>query len=168
MLLPEVSLAQDVAACLLGPVAEPISSRQLDFILKDFYKYKTMKKSTAIAALGALAQETRLDIFRLLVQRGPEGLPAGEIGTRLGQPSPTLSFHLNQLRFAGLVSSRRESRSIIYNANFRAMNDLLAYLTENCCGGRAELCSPAAAPGCRSERTPQQTAVPKNNRRVSV
>jgi ArsR family transcriptional regulator, arsenate/arsenite/antimonite-responsive transcriptional repressor len=109
-----------------------------------------MKRLTVIAALGALAQETRLDIFRLLVQKGPEGLPAGEIGTRLGQPSPTMSFHLNQLRFAGLVSSRRESRSIIYSANFKAMNDLLTYLTENCCGGRTELCAPLAARGCGS------------------
>src|SRR5208282_4525743 len=103
-----------------------------------------MKKSTVVAALGALAQNTRLDVFRLLVQKGPEGLPAGEIGEGLGLPSPTLSFHLNQLRFAGLVISRRESRSIIYSANFEAMNDLLAYLTENCCGGRPELCAPAA------------------------
>ncbi len=128
-----------------------------------------MKKSIAIAALGALAQETRLDIFRLLVQKGPEGLPAGEIGTRLGQPSPTMSFHLNQLRFAGLVSSRRESRSIIYSGNFKAMSDLLAYLTENCCGGRPELCSPAAATGCgSSESVPQQTVAPKKNRRANV
>ena len=103
-----------------------------------------MKKSTAIAALAALAQETRLEIFRLLVQKGPAGLPAGAIGERLGQPSPTLSFHLNQLRFAGLVTSRRESRSIIYAANFKAMNGLLAYLTENCCGGRPEMCAPDA------------------------
>jgi len=125
-----------------------------------------MKKSTVIAALGALAQGTRLDIFRLLVQKGPAGLPAGEIGTRLGQPSPTLSFHLNQLRFAGLVSSRRESRSIIYSANFKAMSGLLAYLTENCCGGRPELCSSAAAPGCGSECVPQQTVTPKKNRKA--
>lgn len=103
-----------------------------------------MKKSRVIAALGALAQGTRLEIFRLLVHKGPAGLPAGEIGARLGQPSPTLSFHLNQLRFAGLVSSRRESRSIIYRANFKAMSDLIAYLTENCCGGRPELCAPSA------------------------
>ncbi len=103
-----------------------------------------MKKSSVVAALGALAQDTRLDIFRLLVQKGPEGLPAGEIGERLRQPSPTLSFHLNQLRFSGLVTSRRESRSIIYSANFKAMNELLAYLTDNCCGGRSELCAPAA------------------------
>lgn len=101
-----------------------------------------MKKSKAVVALGALAQETRLDIFRLLVERGPQGMAAGDIGERLGQPSPTLSFHLTQLRFAGLVTSRRESRSIIYCANFKAMNDLLAYLTQNCCGGRPELCKP--------------------------
>src|SRR5262249_2685103 len=128
-----------------------------------------MKKSAVIAALGALAQDTRLDIFRLLVQKGPEGLPAGEIGARLGQPSPTMSFHLNQLRFAGLVTSRRESRSIIYSANFKAMNDLVSYLTENCCGGRPELCSPAALAGCRAECTPQQTSVAsKKNRRASA
>ena len=125
-----------------------------------------MKKLTAIAALGALAQETRLDIFRLLVQKGPAGSPAGEIGTRLGQPSPTLSFHLSQLRFAGLVSSRRASRSIIYSANFKAMSDLLAYLTENCCGGRPELCSSAAAPGRGSECAPEQTFTPKKNRKA--
>ena len=128
-----------------------------------------MKKSVVIAALGALAQETRLDIFRLLVQKGPEGLPAGDIGMRLGQPSPTMSFHLNQLRFAGLVSSRRESRSIIYIANFRVMGDLLGYLTENCCGGRPELCGPVGASGCASECAPQKTtAIAKKNRRVSV
>lgn len=102
-----------------------------------------MKKSTAVAALGALAQETRLEIFRLLVQKGPEGLAAGEIGDRLGLPSPTLSFHLNQLRFAGLVTSRRASRSIIYSANFKRMTALLAYLTENCCGGQPDICAPA-------------------------
>src|SRR5215472_6428148 len=114
----------------------------LDSLLLYFYKYKIMKKSSAIGALGALAQETRLDIFRLLVQKGPAGLPAGEIGSRLAQPSPTLSFHLNQLRFAGLITPRRESRSIIYSANYKAMNDLLAYLTENCCGGNLAACAP--------------------------
>jgi ArsR family transcriptional regulator, arsenate/arsenite/antimonite-responsive transcriptional repressor len=105
-----------------------------------------VRKNSAIAALGALAQETRLDIFRLLVERGPQGMAAGEIGERLKQPSPTLSFHLNQLRHAGLISSRRESRSIIYSANFNTMNGLLAYLTEKCCGGRPELCGPDAFP----------------------
>jgi ArsR family transcriptional regulator len=128
-----------------------------------------MKKSAAIAALAALAQDTRLDIFRLLVQKGPEGMAAGEIGTRLAQPSPTMSFHLNQLRFAGLVTSRRESRSIIYSANFKAMTALLAYLTENCCGGRPELCSPPAAAGCGAQCSPRQTiATTKKNRRVSA
>ena len=102
-----------------------------------------MKKSTAVVALGALAQETRLDIFRLLVAEGPEGLPAGEIGSRLRLPSPTLSFHLNQLRYAGLVTSRRESRSIIYAANYKTMNGVLGYLTENCCRGQPGLCAPA-------------------------
>src|SRR5271155_4858271 len=126
-----------------------------------------MKKAIVIGALGALAQETRLDVFRLLVQKGPEGLPAGEIGSRLGQPSPTMSFHLNQLRFAGLVSSRRESRSIIYSANFKMMNDLIAYLTDNCCGGHPELSNPVAATGCASECAPQPPVTTKKNRRGS-
>lgn len=141
----------------------------LDTSIGYFYKYETMKKSSVIAGLGALAQETRLDIFRMLVQKGPEGMPAGEIGARLGQPSPTMSFHLNQLRFAGLVTSRRESRSIIYSANFKAMTDLLAYLTDNCCGGRPELCSPEAATVCAPACAPQSaTVTTKKNRRVSV
>lgn len=94
-----------------------------------------MKKSDAIAALAALAQETRLDICRLLVEAGSEGLPAGQIGARLGLPSATLSFHLSQLRHAGLMTFRRESRSLIYAAEYDAMNGLLAYLTDNCCQG---------------------------------
>src|SRR5215469_12071381 len=106
-----------------------------------------MEKAAVLGALGALAQETRLDIFRLLVQKGPEGMPAGEIGERLGLPSPTLSFHLNQLRFAGLIASHREGRSIIYSANFKTMNDLLGYMTENCCGGCPQLsATDASAP----------------------
>lgn len=112
-------------------------------LLRRFYIGETVTKAKAVAALGALAQESRLDIFRLLVARGPEGMPAGEIGDRLKLPSPTLSFHLNQLRFAGLISSRRESRSIIYSANFGAMRGLMSYLTEQCCGGRPELCAPS-------------------------
>src|SRR5512146_1609518 len=116
-----------------------------------------MKKSNVIGALGALAQETRLDIFRLLVQKGPEGLPAGEIGDRLGQPSPTLSFHLNQLRFAGLVTSRRKSRLIIYSANYKAMNDLLTYLTENCCTGRPDLCAPETCAPVEPNEIPAKT-----------
>jgi DNA-binding transcriptional ArsR family regulator len=99
-----------------------------------------MEKIYAIAALAALAQETRLDIFRLLVEAGPEGMPAGQIGDRLGLPSATLSFHLNQLKHARLVKFRRESRSLIYTAEYPVMNELLAYLTENCCQGNAAAC----------------------------
>ena len=94
-----------------------------------------MEKIDAIAALAALAQETRLDIFRLLVRTGAEGLPPGQISERLGLPAATLSFHLNQLKHAGLVTFRREGRSLIYMAEYQAMNGLLAYLTENCCQG---------------------------------
>jgi len=126
-----------------------------------------MKKSLVVSSLGALAQETRLDIFRLLVQRGPEGMAAGEIGQRLGLPSATLSFHLNQLRFAGLVSSRRQSRSIIYSANFKAMTELIRYLTENCCGGKPELCMPVPQAGNVPACAPSQVFVPKRNRRMS-
>lgn len=99
-----------------------------------------MKKTDVVAALGALAQETRLDIFRLLVQAGEEGMSAGRIGERLGLPSPTLSFHLTQLRHAGLVVPRRDGRSIIYAADYAAMNGLMAFLTENCCGGALAAC----------------------------
>ena len=106
-----------------------------------------MEKTIAIAALGALAQDTRLDVFRLLVRAGPEGLPAGHIGDRLALPSATLSFHLNQLRHAGLVTFRREGRSLIYAAEYAAMNDLLAYLTENCCQGDASACSVSVCDG---------------------
>ncbi len=116
-----------------------------------------MKQSSVVAALGALAQETRLDIFRLLVQKGPEGMPAGEIAERLKQPSPTLSFHLNQLRFAGLVTSRRVSRSIIYSANYDAMNELIGYMTENCCGGSRALCVSEAKPSSDAECKPAAT-----------
>lgn len=99
-----------------------------------------MEKLYAIAALGALAQELRLEIFRLLVQAGPEGIPAGRIGERLGLPLATLSFHLNQLKQANLVTVRRESRSLIYMAAYPTMKDLLGYLTENCCRGDASAC----------------------------
>ena len=99
-----------------------------------------MEKSEAITALAALAQETRLDIFRLLVQAGPDGMPAGQIGERFGLPSATLSFHLNQLRHAGLTTFRREGRSLIYAAEYAGMNGLLGYLTENCCQGDASGC----------------------------
>ena len=107
-----------------------------------------MEKTAAVTALAALAQESRLDIFRLLVQVGAEGLPVGRIGERLGgMPSATLSFHLNQLRHAGLVTFRRDGRSLIYAAEYAAMNELMAYLTENCCGGDAAGCGVGACDG---------------------
>jgi ArsR family transcriptional regulator len=106
-----------------------------------------MEKSDAIPALAALAQETRLDIFRMLVQTGTDGLPAGQIGERLGLPSATLSFHLNQLKQAGLITFRREGRSLIYAAEYAAMNGLLAYLTENCCQGDASGCGVGVCDG---------------------
>lgn len=90
----------------------------------------------AVAALTALAQETRLAVFRLLVEAGEDGLCAGDIGARLGVPPATLSFHLAQLANAGLVDARQQSRYIFYSADFEAMNGLVAFLTENCCGGR--------------------------------
>jgi ArsR family transcriptional regulator, arsenate/arsenite/antimonite-responsive transcriptional repressor len=101
-----------------------------------------MEPNTIVAGLAALAQETRLEVYRLLVQAGPEGLPAGSIGAKLSLPLPTLSFHLAQLKHAGLVAARRQGRSIIYAANYGAMNGLIAYLTENCCGGAS--CPPAS------------------------
>ena len=95
-----------------------------------------MENKSAVTALAALAQDSRLAVFRLLVQTGPEGLPAGKIAESLGVPPSSLSFHLKELSHAGLVTSRQESRFVIYSANFQAMNELIAYLTENCCGGQ--------------------------------
>ena len=106
-----------------------------------------MEKQTAIAALAALAQDTRLDVFRLLVQAGADGIPAGQISERLSLPGATLSFHLNQLRHAGLVTFHREGRSLIDSAAFPAMNALLAYLTENCCQGNAAACGTSICDG---------------------
>lgn len=100
-----------------------------------------MEKPEALAALAALAQETRLDIYRLLVQAGEDGLPAGKVGEELGLPSATLAFHLKELKHAGLVTFTREGRSLIYAAVYPAMNGLLAYLSENCCRGQATDCS---------------------------
>ena len=94
-----------------------------------------MKAATAIAALGALAQEHRLALFRLLVQAGENGMAAGAIAERLGVPNSSLSFHLAQLRNAGLVRQERRHRSLIYRANYPAMNSLVDYLMENCCAG---------------------------------
>jgi DNA-binding transcriptional ArsR family regulator len=100
-----------------------------------------MKKTDAVAALAALAQDNRLDVFRLLVQAGPEGMPAGAVAQALDLAPNTLTFHFDRLRAADLVTVRREGRSMIYAAQFEAMDALLGYLTENCCAGVA--CTPA-------------------------
>ncbi len=115
-----------------------------------------MEAKQVIDALGALAHETRLAAFRLLVQRGPDGLPAGAISQALGLPPSSLTFHLQQLTRAGLVTQRRSSRQLIYATDFAAMNGLMFYLTENCCGGAA-----SCAPACRPETT---GAVPTDRR----
>jgi DNA-binding transcriptional ArsR family regulator len=101
-----------------------------------------MDETEAVTALDALAQPSRLAVFRRLVQKGPEGMPAGEIAQALGVPANTLSFHLAQLGYAGLVQSRRHGRSIIYAAGYARMQELLDFLTENCCQGSA--CAPPA------------------------
>jgi len=113
-----------------------------------------MEISSAVAALAALAQDNRLAIFRLLVQAGPDGLPAGSVATALDLAPNTLSFHFDRLRQAGLVTVRREGRSMIYAARFETMNALLGFLTENCCGGAPDTCAPATA--CKPTRAKRE------------
>jgi ArsR family transcriptional regulator, arsenate/arsenite/antimonite-responsive transcriptional repressor len=106
-----------------------------------------METKNVLTALAALAQETRLAVFRLLVETGPDGLPVGKIGERLGVPPATLSFHLKELVHADLLTTRHEGRTIHCSANFATMNDVLTYLTENCCGRGAAyvpMCEPVA------------------------
>jgi ArsR family transcriptional regulator, arsenate/arsenite/antimonite-responsive transcriptional repressor len=111
-----------------------------------------MDKSTAIAALAALAQDNRLDVFRLLVQAGPEGLPAGRVAEALDLAPNTLTFHFDRLREAGLVSVRRDGRSMIYAARYETMNGLLAFLTENCCQGALVSRAPVKSKGSKTVR----------------
>src|SRR6188474_466892 len=102
-----------------------------------------MEKSDAIVALAALAQDNRLEVFRLLIAAGPVGMPAGEIAAALGLAPNNLTFHFDRLRSAGLVTVKRAGRSMIYAAQFETMNELLGYLTDNCCGGAPEKCLPS-------------------------
>jgi ArsR family transcriptional regulator, arsenate/arsenite/antimonite-responsive transcriptional repressor len=111
-----------------------------------------MEKTDAIAALAALAQDNRLDVFRLLVEAGPDGMPAGEIAGALKIAPNTLTFHFDRLRMAGLVTVRRHGRSMIYAARFETMNALLSYLTENCCRGVPDTCAPPVCEPARSKR----------------
>ena len=101
-----------------------------------------MEKTGAVMALAALAQDNRLDVFRLLVRAGPEGMPAGTVAEALDLAPNTLTFHFDRLRTAGLVTVRREGRSMIYAAQYEAMDDLLGFLTENCCSGVS--CAPSS------------------------
>ena len=107
-----------------------------------------MNAADAVAALGALAQEHRLSLFRLLVQAGPDGMAAGAIAEALGVPNSSLSFHLAQLSRAGLIRQERRHRERIYRADYDSMNAVVGYLMENCCGGAA--CAPAASPKRKS------------------
>jgi ArsR family transcriptional regulator, arsenate/arsenite/antimonite-responsive transcriptional repressor len=111
-----------------------------------------MEKTDAMAALAALAQDSRLDVFRLLVEAGPDGMPAGVIASALKLAPNTLTFHFDRLRTAGLVTVRRDGRSMIYAARFETMNALLGYLSENCCKGVPNACAPAVCKPARSKR----------------
>jgi DNA-binding transcriptional ArsR family regulator len=107
-----------------------------------------MESTDAVTALAALAQTSRLAVFRCLVQAGPQGLAAGEIAEALALPQSSLSFHLKELTRAKLLLARQDGRFVIYAPNFAAMNELIGFLTENCCGGQpCEVCIPATHPG---------------------
>ncbi len=121
-----------------------------------------MDAKLAVSALGALAHEHRLACYRMLVEAGPNGLSAGVIAERLGIPPSSLTFHLQQLLHSGLVTQRRASRQVIYAGNFEAMNTLVAYLTENCCG------QGAAAPACSPACVPQAAPESRDTRRKSA
>lgn len=108
-----------------------------------------MDDKNVVAALAALAQDSRLAVYRLLVQAGPEGLPATRIAEQLAIPPSSLSFHLKEMTHAGLVTQTKAGRSLIYAANFATMNGLVGFLTENCCGGNT--CSPVRVPTCTTE-----------------
>ena len=127
---------------------------------KCFHIIGNMETKQAIQALSALAQESRLAIFRLLVQAGPAGLSAGSIGEKLDLPPATLSFHLAGLTRAGLAESRQDGRFVIYSTNFESMNGLVAFLTENCCGGAS--CAPAA---CQPSTKGDENETPTRTRR---
>lgn len=116
-----------------------------------------MDETQATQALGALAQPTRLAVFRLLVREGPEGVPAGEVAERLGVQPATLSFHLAQMERAGLLTARRRSRQIFYAADFAAMRALVGFLLDDCCHGRPEICAGLGKAAGRKEPKEKET-----------
>jgi ArsR family transcriptional regulator len=126
-----------------------------------------METETAVKRLSAIAQDARLEVFRLLVKAGPEGMAAGDIARTTQTPANTLSAQLLTLANAGLVRARRDGRSIIYAVNFDAMRDLLIFLTEDCCGGRPEMCAPltAARLDCRNTKAGERHEAPARPRR---
>jgi ArsR family transcriptional regulator len=127
-----------------------------------------MDAEAAVKRLSAIAQDARLGVFRLLVKAGPEGMAAGDIARAMRTPANTLSAQLLTLANAGLVRARREGRSIIYAVNFDAMRDLLVFLTEDCCGGRPEMCAPltgAARIDCRNTKSGERHEAPAPPRR---
>jgi DNA-binding transcriptional ArsR family regulator len=127
-----------------------------------------MELRDAVRGLSALAQDSRLEVFRLLVQAGPDGLPAGEIARTLETAPNTMSAQLLVLSNAGLIRSRREGRSIVYSVDYPVMSELLIFLTEDCCGGRAEICAPLAAAAsrcCKPAKGARHEAPARSHRR---
>lgn len=125
-----------------------------------------MEMESAIQALSALAQDSRLRVFRLLVRQGPDGMAAGDIARELDLPASTLSTHLSVLANAGLVTATRHSRSIVYAVEVAAMRNLLGFLVEDCCQGRPEVCTPlldSVVAGCRAPGEPADCCLPSNN-----
>jgi ArsR family transcriptional regulator, arsenate/arsenite/antimonite-responsive transcriptional repressor len=147
--------AGSAAGC---PEFAPECPRLSIAICRNFHNIETMKSREAIAALSALASESRLAVYRLLVKRGPEGYTPSELVARLDIPAPTLSFHLKGLVQAGLVESRREARNLFYRPNFASMNSLVGFLTENCCS--------LADEGCEATCQPQRSAAAQPRKRA--
>jgi DNA-binding transcriptional ArsR family regulator len=133
-----------------------------------FDYYRNMETQDAVAALAALAQESRLTVFRLLIHAGPAGMAAGKISDVTGIPPSSLSFHLKELAYAGMVTSRQEGRFVIYAASFSTAGDLVAFLTENCCGGNPcmsvqdPLCATATTTTKRNRREHQNLERPRS------
>jgi DNA-binding transcriptional ArsR family regulator len=117
-----------------------------------------MEERQALIAFGAMSQETRLRIVRLLVKAGPEGMAAGAIANAVRVSPSNVSFHLKELERGGLVAARRDSRSILYSAEYDALSGLIRFLMEDCCGGRPEICEPARAPSCCAPELQEETA----------
>ncbi|WP_425572428.1 ArsR/SmtB family transcription factor [Novipirellula caenicola] len=126
-----------------------------------FDSFTTMEINQAVIALHALAQESRLEVFRLLVRLGPSGLPAGQIAEKLKIPPATLSFHLKELSHAGLVESHKQGRSVIYAINVKGINCLMGFLTEDCCQGRPELCAPGSCDPVGKKQTKKRKSCGK-------